>query len=405
MSGNAPAQPDSPGPAPSGPASPGRTTAGQAASRHATPATYAAAGVDIDAGERAVDLIKPLVASTLRPEVLGGLGDFGGLFALDTERYREPVLVAGTDGVGTKALVAQATGRFSTIGIDLVAMCADDLVCQGAEPLFFLDYISSGSVDPIQMAELVSGVADGCRQVGATLLGGEMAEHAGVMKPGEFDLVGFAVGVVERSETLGSARVADGDMLIGLASPGLRCNGYTLARHVLLERAGLTLDGPAWSGADSTLADELMLPSVIYTPAVRAAMAASDVHAVAHITGGGFEGNIPRALPDGLEAVLERGTWRVPEIFTEIRRLGHVTDTEMARVFNLGLGMVVVVGPGSVDDALDALADAGVDAAVVGRVSGRASGGSGGEDGPRVRFTGQEFWPAAVGDDVPVPPA
>ena len=347
------------------------------------PATYAAAGVDIDAGERAVDLIKTLVASTRRREVLGGLGGFGGLFALETERYPQPVLVAGTDGVGTKALVAQATSRFATIGIDLVAMCVDDLVCQGAEPLFFLDYISSGAVDPVQMAELVSGVADGCRQVGATLLGGEMAEHPGVMKPGEFDLVGFAVGVVDRADLLGPARVREGDVLIGLTSPGLRCNGYTLARHVLLERAGLTLDSPAWPGSPSTVADELMLPSVIYTPGVRAAIAAADVHAAAHITGGGFAGNIPRALPEGLGVVVDRGTWPVPGIFTEIRRLGHVADTEMARVFNLGLGMVVLVGADSAGEALSALGALRVDAAVVGRVVA----------GTGVTFAGPELWP------------
>jgi len=373
----------------------------------ATPATYAAAGVDIEAGERAVDLIKPLVASTLRSEVLGGLGDFGGLFALDTDRYRQPVLVAGTDGVGTKALVAHATGRFDTIGIDLVAMCVDDLVCQGAEPLFFLDYISSGAVDPPQMADLVAGVADGCRQVGAALLGGEMAEHPGVMKPGEFDLVGFAVGVVERSATLGPSRVRDGDVLVGLVSPGLRCNGYTLARHVLLERAGLSLDGPAWPGAAVTLADELLRPSVIYTPAVRSAIATtsgpgdSGVHAVAHITGGGFGGNVPRALPDdGLHAVVDRGTWSVPAIFGEIRRLGHVDDDEMARVFNLGLGMVLMVDPDRAAEVLAALVGSGVDAAVVGRV----------EEGRRgMTFAGPRLWPeqTVIGriPDVPVPPA
>jgi phosphoribosylformylglycinamidine cyclo-ligase len=360
-------------------------------------ATYAGAGVDIDAGERAVELIKPLVASTLRPEVLGGLGDFGGLFELDPDhRYDQPVLVAGTDGVGTKALVAQALGRFDTIGIDLVAMCVDDLVCQGAEPLFFLDYISSGSVEPAQMAELVAGVADGCRQVGASLIGGEMAEHPGVMKPGEFDLVGFAVGVVERDRILGPARVRDGDVLIGLASPGLRCNGYTLARHVLLERAGRAFDGPAWPGATVSLADELIRPSVLYTPAVRAAIAAADVHAVAHITGGGFEGNVPRALPrEGLRAVVDRGTWPVPPIFTEIRRLGRVADDEMARVFNLGLGMVLLVDRATADDALDALAGRGVEAAVVGRVQEGRHG---------VELTGPPFWSDRPGD-VPVPPA
>jgi len=364
-------------------------------SPHPLPAaTYAGAGVDIGAGERAVDLIRPMVASTLRPEVLGSLGGFAGLFALDPERYRRPVLVAGTDGVGTKALVAQAVGRFDTIGIDLVAMCVDDLVCQGAEPLFLLDYISSGAVDAAQMAELISGVANGCRQVGAALLGGEMAEHAGVMKPGDFDLVGFAVGVVEQDELLGPALVQDGDVLIGLLSPGLRCNGYTLARHVLLDRAGLTLDGPAWPGASVSLADELLRPSVIYTPAVRAAIAASrsghgpGVHALAHITGGGFEGNVPRSLPDGLAAVVERGSWPVPAIFGEVRRLGGVADDEMARVFNLGVGMVMAVVPDRVDDALGAITGTGVDAVVVGRVH---------EGGHDVELVGPDLWPGPAG--------
>ena len=350
-----------------------------------TSATYAGAGVDIDAGEEAVDRIRPLVASTLRPEVLGGLGDFGGLFVVDTEKYSQPVLVACTDGVGTKALIAQACGRYDTIGIDLVAMCVDDLVCQGAEPLFFLDYISTGAVDPTQMTELVAGVADGCRQVGAALLGGEMAEHAGVMKPGEFDLVGFAVGVVEREKILGSGRVRDGDILIGLPSPGLRSNGYTLARHVLLERAGLALDAPAWQGATTSVADELLLPSVLYTPAVLSAIADADadVHAVAHITGGGIPGNLPRALPDGLRAVVERGTWAVPQIFAEVQRLGKVEDEEMLRVFNLGLGMVVMVSADGIDVALEALRGGGLDPVVVGRVG----------PGPRgVDLVGPELW-------------
>ncbi len=366
----------------------------------AAPATYAGAGVDIEAGERAVDLIKPLVASTLRPEVLSGLGDFGGLFALDTDRYREPVLVAGTDGVGTKALVAQATGRFDTIGIDLVAMCVDDLVCQGAEPLFLLDYISTGTVAPAQMSDLIAGVADGCRQVGATLLGGEMAEHPGVMKPGEFDLVGFAVGVVERGSVLGPTRVRPGDVLIGLRSPGLRCNGYTLARHVLLERAGRDLTGPAWSGTDVSLADELLRPSVIYTPAVRAAIAATGsdrgpgVHAVAHITGGGFGGNVPRVLPEGMRAVIDRSTWEVPAIFTEIRRLGRVADDEMARVFNLGLGMIMTVAADCAGEVLAALDLAGADARVVGGI---VAGDRG------VAFVGPPFWGAH--DEREDPPA
>jgi phosphoribosylformylglycinamidine cyclo-ligase len=331
-------------------------------------ATYAGAGVDIEAGEVAVERIRSLVDSTARPEVLGGIGDFGGLFALDTGRFRQPVLVAATDGIGTKALVAQATGRYATVGIDLVAMCVDDLVCSGAEPLFFLDYIATGAVDPIHMAELVAGVADGCRQVGAALLGGEMAEHPGIMQPGEFDLAGFAVGVVERDDILGSARVQAGDVLVGLTSPGLRSNGYTLARHVLFDRAGLSLDAPAWEGAPTTVADELLVPSVLYAPAVLAALSASEVHAVSHITGGGIPGNLPRALPEGVRAVVEQGTWPIPRIFEEIRRLGAVADEEMARVFNLGLGMVLVVAPDSVSAALAALEGAGRPAVVIGRV-------------------------------------
>ncbi len=208
-------------------------------------ATYAAAGVSIDAGEAAVDRIKSQVRSTFRPEVLGDIGGFGGLFALGN-RFRDPVLVSTTDGVGTKAMVATAAGSFETIGLDLVAMCVDDLVCQGAEPLFFLDYVSIGKLDPDHVSQLVAGVAEGCRQAGCALIGGEMAEHPGAMEPGEFDLVGFAVGVVERSEIIDGTRVTPGDVLLGLASPGLRSNGYSLARHVIFERAGLALSDPAW---------------------------------------------------------------------------------------------------------------------------------------------------------------
>src|SRR4051812_30095800 len=233
-------------------------------------ATYEAAGVSIEAGEEAVRRIGDAVRSTRRPEVLGGIGGFGGLFALGADRYRDPVLVSTTDGVGTKAMVATAAGRFDTIGIDLVAMCVDDLVCQGAEPLFFLDYISIGKLDPDQVAELVSGVAEGCRQAGCALVGGEMAEHPGAMEPGEFDLVGFAVGVVERDRIITGQYVSPGDVLIGLPSPGMRSNGYSLARKVLFDIGGRSLDSPAWPGAHHSLADELLEPSVIYAPAVSA---------------------------------------------------------------------------------------------------------------------------------------
>ena len=335
--------------------------------KHKGGLTYSAAGVDIDAGERAVDRIKDTVRSTYRPEVLGDIGGFGALFRVPAG-YRDPVLVSSTDGVGTKAQVAQATGRYTTIGIDLVAMCVDDIVCQGAEPLFFLDYISVGQLDPAQIAELVDGVAEGCRRAGCALIGGEMAEHPGVMKPGEFDLVGFAVGVVERDDVLTGDRVAVGDVLIGLPSPGLRSNGYSLARTALLDVAGRRLDEPAFGGTHRTLADELLEPSVIYAPAVLATRRAVDVRAVAHITGGGMPGNLNRVLPEGCDAVVDHRTWEAPRIFAEIQHAGGISDEEMARVFNLGIGMVVVVPPDDAFAAIDSLRSLGHRAVEIGRI-------------------------------------
>ena len=330
--------------------------------------TYADAGVSIDAGEEAVDRIKSHVRSTFRPEVIGDIGGFGGLFALDLARYKKPVLVSSTDGVGTKALVAQATGRFTTIGVDLVAMCVDDLVCQGAEPLFFLDYIAVGRLDPDHIDQLVEGVADGCRQAGCALVGGEMAEHPGAMKAGEFDLVGFAVGIADRDSLITSAKISAGDVLIGLPSQNLRSNGFSLARRVLLERAQLPLDGPAYDGAHHSLADELLAPSVIFSPAIAALQMAVDVRGVAHITGGGLPGNLNRVLPHGTAAEVTRGTWDVPPIFNEIQRLGSVADDEMARVFNMGVGMVVVVPESDSFKALDVARTAGHRATVIGRI-------------------------------------
>jgi len=330
--------------------------------------TYEAAGVSIGAGERAVDLIKDKVRSTFRREVVGDIGGFGGLFALDKGRYRNPVLVASTDGVGTKALVAQAVGRFDTIGQDLVAMCVDDLVCQGAEPLFFLDYIAVGRLDPEHIGEIVEGVAEGCRQAGCALIGGEMAEHPGAMDPGEFDLVGFAVGVVERDGIITGDHIAPGDVLIGLPSPGLRSNGYSLARRVLLERAGLPLDGPAFAGSPDKLADELLRPSVIYAPAMMHLLREVDVRGVAHITGGGIPGNLSRVLPAHVDAVVHRSAWEVPRIFTEIQRLGDVADEEMENVFNLGIGMIVAVPAGDRFRALDVLREQGHRAVDLGEV-------------------------------------
>jgi phosphoribosylformylglycinamidine cyclo-ligase len=302
--------------------------------------TYAGAGVSLEAGEEIVRRIGPAVRSTRRPEVVGDLGGFAGLFALPPGRFRQPVLVASTDGVGTKAQLAVATGRYDTIGIDLVAMCADDVACVGAEPLFLLDYVATARVDQAQVEAVVAGVAEGCRRAGMALLGGEVAEHPG---EGALDLAATAVGVAERDGLVGPELVRPGDRLVGLASSGLRCNGYALARTALLEVAARPLDAPAWPGAGHSLADELLRPSIIYAPAVTAAIKAGGVHAVAHITGGAIAGNLPRVLPAGCDGLVAWGAWEVPRVFREVQRDGQVDDEEMARVFNLGLGMILVV--------------------------------------------------------------
>ncbi len=330
--------------------------------------TYTDAGVDTAAGEKAVELIKEHVKSTFRPEVIGDVGGFGGLFAFAADRYSDPVLVASTDGVGTKSVVARLAARHRTIGIDCVAMSVDDVAANGAEPLFFLDYISTGKVVPETIDDMVAGVADGCRQAGCALLGGEMSEHGGVMEPGEFDLVGFAVGVVERSQVL-PARVGPGDAIVGFASGGLRCNGYSLARRALLEIEGRDLDGPAWPGAHHSLADELLRPSVIYAPSMLEVRRHVDVHAYAHVTGGGIPGNLARVLPSHCDAVVRRDAWERPRVFAEIQAAGAVADDEMEQVFNLGLGMLGVVPGDAVHAALDAVRSAGHEAWVVGEVT------------------------------------
>lgn len=330
-------------------------------------ATYRDAGVDLVAAEEAVERLRAHAASTWRPEVLGGLGGFGGLFALASKSTGEPVLVATTDGVGTKAAVAAVTRRYDTIGLDAVAMSTDDLAATGAEPLFFLDYLSVGRIDPVMVEEIVSGVAEGCRRAGCALIGGEISEHPGLMAEGHFDLVGFAVGLAERSRLL-PAGVGAGDVIVGVASPGLRSNGYSLARKILLERAGRPLDGPAWEGAGHTLADELLRPSVIYSPALGALRTGVEVHALAHVTGGGIPGNLSRVLPAGTSAVLRRGSWEEPRIFAELRQEGEVSDTEMERVFNLGLGMLAVVAQAEASQAVEVLEGAGERAYLVGEV-------------------------------------
>jgi len=332
--------------------------------------TYAQSGVSIDAGDEAVERIKEVVASTKRPEVLGGIGGFGGLFKLDTTKFKEPVLVASADGVGTKLEVARQVGRYDSVGIDLVAMLVDDLACIGAEPLFLLDYVAVGALDPARLEELVTGIAAGCRQANTALLGGETAEHGGVMKPDDLDVAGFAVGVVERGSEMGPERVRSGDVLIGLGSPGLRSNGYSLARSVLVkDRSDLVK--PAFEGSARSLGDELLVPSVIYAPTITAMRAelGSSVHAAAHITGGGILGNVVRILPEGLNANIEMDSFETPEIFFEIQRRGQVSADEMVRVFNCGLGMVVSVDPSSASAALTIARAQGIVATVVGNVS------------------------------------
>jgi phosphoribosylformylglycinamidine cyclo-ligase len=330
--------------------------------------TYAGAGVDIDAGEQAVARFKDRVRSTFRPEVIGDVGGFGGLFAFDPSRWRRPVLVSSTDGVGTKALVARNAARFDSIGIDLVAMSVDDIATHGAEPLFFLDYVAVGRLDPAQAEQLVEGVVQGCHTAGCALIAGEIAEHPEAMEPGQFDLAGFAVGVVERDRLVTGERVKPGDKLIGLPSPGLRCNGYSLARRVLLDVGGRSLDDPAWPGAHHSTADELLRPSVIYAPAIVALCRSVDVLALAHITGGGLPGNLSRVLPRHCDAVVRQGSWEVPQIFKEIQRVGDVADDEMAKVFNLGIGMVAVVSPGDTFRTLDILRGAGVESLEIGEI-------------------------------------
>jgi phosphoribosylformylglycinamidine cyclo-ligase len=329
--------------------------------------SYRGAGVDLEAAEEAVDLISPLVASTARPEVVGGIGGFGGFFAFDPGRYEKPLLVSTTDGVGTKSEIARLTGRYDTIGLDCVAMSADDLAVCGAEPLFFLDYVSVGRNDPPMIRAIVSGVVDGCRQAGCALVGGEISEHSGLMEPGHFDLVGFAVGVVEADRRL-PAGVRSGDRVVGIASPGLRSNGYSLVRQVLLAPGDRSLDDPAWPGADVSLADELIRPSVIYSPALRRLAGDVEVHAFAHVTGGGIPGNLARVLPDGLGAEIRRGSWPEPRIFAVVAEAGGVTAEEMVRVFNLGLGMLAVVPDGEVAGAIASLASSGHEAYEVGRI-------------------------------------
>ena len=354
-------------------------------------AAYARAGVDVAAGERAVELMRASVASTRRPEVLGGLGGFGSAVAIPAG-YREPVIVSSTDGVGTKTAIAAATGRLDTIGIDLVAMCADDVACTGAEPLAFLDYIAIGRLDPERVAALVSGIAEGCRQAGCALTGGETAEHPGLMEPDEFDLAGFCIGIGERSRLLDGQSARAGDAIVGLASSGLHANGYSLVRSLVAEH-GLAL-GEAYAGllrrvlgdaaadealaremhdADATLGDVLLTPTRIYAKdllTMRAALEAvgHEVRGIAHITGGGLPGNVPRALPEALGARLDPSLWPMPSVMRVLGALGPIADAELRATFNAGLGMTVVVPADAAADLVELARTRDIPAWIVGEV-------------------------------------
>jgi phosphoribosylformylglycinamidine cyclo-ligase len=344
--------------------------------------TYAASGVDIDAGERAVELMRTAVARTNRPEVVGGLGGFAGLFALDTARYRRPLLASSTDGVGTKIALARQLDRHDTVGIDLVAMVVDDLVACGAEPLFLQDYVACGRVVPEKIAAIVTGIAAGCSQAGAALVGGETAEHGDLMAPDDYDLAATAVGVVEADAVLGPERVRDGDAIVAMASSGLHSNGYSLVRRVV-SAAGLDLTATA-PGLVRPLGEELLEPTRIYA---RDCLALVDrfgvegVHAYAHITGGGLAGNTARVVPDGLAAELDRGTWALPAMVRLLEEHG-VPRGESERAFNCGVGMVAAVSPDLAEAAVALLGERGVPAWVAGTVRRRD------DDGPAARLTG-----------------
>jgi phosphoribosylformylglycinamidine cyclo-ligase len=326
--------------------------------------SYRDAGVDIDAGDALVERIKPLVARTMRPEVLAGIGGFGAMVELPLDRYRRPVLVSGTDGVGTKLKLAIETGCHDTIGIDLVAMCANDVIVQGAEPLFFLDYYATGRLNVDVAARVIAGIAEGCAQAGAALVGGETAEMPGMYGGDDYDLAGFCVGVVEKDAIIDGTRVAPGDAVIGLASSGPHSNGYSLIRKLVTVSGA----GSATELAGRPLFEQLLTPTRIYVKSVLALMAALPVHALAHITGGGLSDNIPRVLRTGLEVVLQRRAWPRAEVFEWLAQTGHIEEPEMHRTFNCGIGMIAIVARERADEAMRLLGKHGESAQLIGEV-------------------------------------
>jgi phosphoribosylformylglycinamidine cyclo-ligase len=329
--------------------------------------TYKKAGVDIDEGERFVRIITPLVRKTFRPEVMADIGSFGAFFKLNTRKYKEPVLVSGTDGVGTKLKIAFMMDRHDTVGIDLVAMCVNDILTSGAEPLFFLDYFATGRLRPEQAATVVRGIAEGCRQAGCSLIGGETAEMPGFYKNGEYDLSGFAVGVVERKRAVDGGRIKPGDALVGLASSGLHSNGYSLARKVLFEHQKMTARS-VHRDLGVPVGEELLKPTRIYAKAVRALMAKVDIKGMAHITGGGIPGNLPRILPKGVGAHIFKDSWPEQPIFGLIRKSGNVPSDDMKRTFNMGIGFIIIVSREERQKAMHILKRNGFPAYLIGEV-------------------------------------
>ncbi len=329
--------------------------------------TYRDAGVDIQRGDEFVKRIGPLVRSTFRPEVIGDVGGFGGLFRFPSDRYREPILVSGTDGVGTKVKLAQAMNRHETVGIDLVAMCVNDILVSGAEPLFFLDYLATGHLELDVAEALVQGIAEGCRQAECALIGGETAEMPSCYSEGEYDLAGFAVGVVERSEMLGKEKIQQGDVVIGVASSGIHSNGYSLARKVLFEEQGWT---PEKQVADLSelLGEALLRPTTIYVKLVKALLANGHLHGLAHITGGGITGNLPRILPDDYAVVIDRASWQPLSLFKVIQQAGKIDQEEMFKVFNMGVGLIVVAPSNQVDMILKTIQEQGIAGWVMGEI-------------------------------------
>jgi phosphoribosylformylglycinamidine cyclo-ligase len=345
--------------------------------------TYESAGVSIDAGDRAVELMKQWVDKASRPEVLGGIGGFAGLFdASALKVYDRPLLASSADGVGTKVAIAQALDKHDTIGFDLVGMLVDDLVVCGAEPLFLTDYIATGKVRPERIAAIVRGIAEACVEAGCALVGGETAEHPGLLDPDEYDLAGSTTGVVEAADLLGPERVRPGDVVVAMASSGLHSNGYSLVRHVLLQQAGRRLDEHV-GDLGRTLGEELLEPTRIYAKACLALARTTTTHAMSHVTGGGLAANLERVLPETVTATVDRSTWELPPVFALVRDTGGVATADLERTLNCGVGMVAVVGPDDADAALVVLSDHGVDAWLAGEVSPATGDGVG-----RVALTG-----------------